>query len=356
MIDGGDWKSADELFKKFDVNGDGVLDQEEFFLLCEEQFGEEEVKGNEWRLRDIFEKLDVNQDRGLKGAVWKRIFTEYIKPIVKPVNVLIVVDVQNDFIEGTLALRKYTSNQDGADVVEPINRLSKEARWDKVIYSLDWHPENHISFYENLSLRELHPTSKITKENAKPFDSVTFLQPHVEQTLWPRHCVMGTWGAELHKDLQILPESEQVHKGQDPDIEACSVFTKDKPKESSRLEKMLRKIGATDLYVCGLATDVCVKATCLDGLKLGYKVAMIEDCCRGVDNDNIEEAKRSIVEHGGLLTNSDRVICMVNEGRRSLIMAHHAANIISKAPSIPVDDKYPSTCACLLQNHIEQRS
>lgn len=76
-------------------------------------------------------------------------------------NVLLVVDVQNDFIDGTLALRDCGKGEDGAEVVEPINRLLAEVRWDKVIYSLDWHPETHLGFYENLGLRELHPDSKV---------------------------------------------------------------------------------------------------------------------------------------------------------------------------------------------------
>ena len=76
-------------------------------------------------------------------------------------NVLLVVDVQNDFIDGSLALRNCGQGEDGVEVVEPINRLIKEGAWNKVIYTLDWHPENHIGFYENLHLRQLHPQSKV---------------------------------------------------------------------------------------------------------------------------------------------------------------------------------------------------
>lgn len=71
------------------------------------------------------------------------------------------MDVQNDFIDGLLALRNCKCKQDGLEVVEPINRLIKEGLFDKIIYSQDWHPEDHISFYENLHLRELHPDSKV---------------------------------------------------------------------------------------------------------------------------------------------------------------------------------------------------
>jgi len=90
---------------------------------------------------------------------------EWIHATVYPVNVLLVVDVQNDFIDGTLALRKCGYGQDGAEVVEPINRLLKDGHWNKVIYSQDWHPEDHISFFDNLAMRELHPESKVIQLN-----------------------------------------------------------------------------------------------------------------------------------------------------------------------------------------------
>lgn len=72
-----------------------------------------------------------------------------------------IVDVQNDFIDGSLSLRTCESKQDGIDVVGPINHLVQNGCFDKIIYSLDWHPEDHISFYENLHLRELHSDSKV---------------------------------------------------------------------------------------------------------------------------------------------------------------------------------------------------
>lgn len=86
---------------------------------------------------------------------------EWIRWITDPINVLVIVDVQNDFIDGTLALHKFGYGQNGLEVVEPINQLVKKGRWNTVVYTQDWHPENHISFYENLSLRQLHPESKV---------------------------------------------------------------------------------------------------------------------------------------------------------------------------------------------------
>lgn len=90
----------------------------------------------------------------------------------------------------------------------------------------------------------------------------------------------------------------------------------------TEIEKILSALGATHLYICGIAYDVCVKKTCLDSLRLGYRVAVIDDCCRGVKPDDIMIAKSSIVENGGLVADSDLVLSLVNEGKRSLVMAH----------------------------------
>ncbi|KAI4489532.1 hypothetical protein M0802_011067 [Mischocyttarus mexicanus] len=325
------WTSADDVFEKFDINKDGFLDIEEFYLLCKELF--DDVKNNRWRVLEIFQKFNTCRNRGLKGSDWRRCYTEWITPILEPVNVLVVVDVQNDFIRGSLALSNCKSGNDGYEVIEPINRILSKVQWDHVIYTLDYHPEDHISFYDNLDLRELHPSSR-GKKNISLYDTVTFLEPHVSQTLWPKHCIMGTWGSELHKDLIIFPNAIQICKGQKSTIEAYSAFTRDKEDSISEMEKVLINVKATNLYICGLALDVCVRYTCLDALKLGYKVTLIEDCCRGIDNDQMKEAIKCIQEKGGLVTNSDKVFTHVNEWKRSLVLAHFAAKNL---PDFPVE-------------------
>lgn len=318
------WVSPAAILSKFDVDADGTLDYMEFRALCVHLFGTDEVKEHEWRVREIFELFDQNGNGTLNEQDLRRYY-EWIRATVYPVNVLLVVDVQNDFIDGTLALRKSGYGQDGAKVIEPINRLLKNGRWNKIIYSQDWHPKDHISFFDNLAMRELHPESKITKKMAKLFDTVDFLQPHVTQKLWPKHCVMNTWGAELHKDLLIVPSSEQVYKGQHCDKETYSVFGEKDTDGTSELIKIFLDFGCTHLYVCGLTYDVCVKETCLDGLRYGYRLAVVDDCCRGIKPDDITIAKNLITENGGLLASSDHVLSLVNEGKQSLIMAHHAA-------------------------------
>ncbi|XP_046747233.1 nicotinamidase-like [Diprion similis] len=324
------WDSSDALLAKFDANHDGLIDYDEFRSMCVELFGPDEVERHEYRVRDIFDILDLDEDGYLNREEWERCYNEWTLVVVNPVNVLIVVDVQNDFIDGSLALRHCGKGQDGIEVIEPINRLLAEVKWNKVVYSLDWHPETHIGFYENLGLRELHSDSKISKEEAKLFDTVVFRDPYLEQRLWPKHCVIDSWGAQLHKDLVIAPGSGKVRKGQHPDMEAYSVFSDNNCADSRELLNILEEVGATDLYVCGLAYDVCVKATCLDGLRLGYRLAVVEDCCRGVNPVDVEETRRLIEEGGGLLTDSQAVPRFVNGDTRSLVMALQLAKSMAK--------------------------
>ena len=88
----------------------------------------------------------------------------------------------------------------------PINKLLETVGFPVVAYSLDWHPKDHLSFVNNVHMRKLHSTSKITDPNqVKAYDIVVFEGPPMtEQVLWAEHCVQGTWGAELHKDLKVL--------------------------------------------------------------------------------------------------------------------------------------------------------
>ncbi|XP_016916404.1 nicotinamidase [Apis cerana] len=317
--------SIEKFLAEFNLSEkDGNLNYANFHSICVTLFYPNEIKQDEWRIREIFCSFDLNKDGILQQQEWKT-FCDWLRVILEPVDALLIIDIQNDFIDGSLALRACEAKQDGIDVVEPINYLLKNGLFDKIIYSLDWHPENHISFYENLHLRELHPDSKVTKDNAKLFDTVVFADPHSEQILWPKHCVMNTWGSQLHKDLLITPNSVQVRKGQNSNVDAYSVFSDNNYKETMELQKILNELGATRIFVCGLAYDVCVKFTCLDGLQLGYALAVIDDCCRGVSMPNIEKTKKLICENGGLITNSHDVVEMINEGKRSLIMSHQIA-------------------------------
>lgn len=124
-------------------------------------------------------------------------------------------------------------------------------------------------------------------------------------------------------------------------MEAYSAFSDNNFEGSMELQTILKKSAVNRIYVCGLAYDICVKSTCLDGLRLGYALAVIDDCCRGVTTENIEQTKKLISENGGLITNTNDVLAMVNEGKRSLVMSHQSARTITSIPFCQARENCP---------------
>lgn len=116
-----------------------------------------------------------------------------------------------------------------------------------------------------------------------------------------------------------------MRKGRHSEKDSYSTFGEKDTDGTSVLENILSNIRCTHLYVCGIAYDICVKETCLDGLRYGYRLAVVDDCCRGVKPDDIMISKNLITENGGLVASSDHVLSLVNKNKQSLIMAHHAA-------------------------------
>lgn len=96
-------------------------------------------------------------------------------------------------------------------------------------------------------------------------------------------------------------------KGSKSDIDSYSAFFDNCKLNETTLNHDLKKHGITDLYVCGLAADVCVAATSFDGLSLNYRVIYVEDACRGVDAKDIEDQKKRLISHGALMVNSKQV-------------------------------------------------
>lgn len=175
---------------------------------------------------------------------------------------MIIVDVQNDFIDGTLALKNCPAKEDGNDVVPVINHLVANVPFDLCVYTLDWHPEDHISFFENVDKRKISEKSS-TKSDFKLYDTVVFEcnGADIEQRLWPTHCVQDTEGAAFNPNLYILEDKNRaliVKKGTNSEIDSYSAFFDNSKRSETCLNKELRNRGITDLYVCGLATDVCV--------------------------------------------------------------------------------------------------
>lgn len=174
---------------------------------------------------------------------------------------LVLVDLQNDFLPGgALAV------PEGDAVIPAVNRL--QAHFDLVVATQDWHPADHGSFADNHEEAEL--------------GDVIDLQG-LKQYLWPVHCVQGTPGAELAAKLDRTRIDRVIRKGTDRTVDSYSGFFDNGRRQATGLGDYLKEQGIIDVYVCGLATDYCVKFTALDAAQLGFRTHLIEDASRGVN-------------------------------------------------------------------------
>ena len=174
---------------------------------------------------------------------------------------LIMIDLQNDFCSGgSLAV------PDGDRVIPLANELQKQ--FDLVIATKDWHPRDHTSFADNHSSQDVG-------------DLITI--DTLSQVLWPVHCVQETHGAEFHPALDTLRIKKIIYKGTDKKIDSYSAFFDNAHQRSTGLADYLYEQNINCIYVMGLATDYCVRYSCLDALQLGFDVYFIQDACRGVE-------------------------------------------------------------------------
>ncbi len=184
------------------------------------------------------------------------------KIAVRDSDVLIVIDVQNCFVPGgSLAVKE------GDQIVPLINRLAKSFK--HVVLTQDWHTADHVSFASQ------HP-------GKKPFETVPL--SYGTQVLWPEHCVQGTEGAMLHKGLD-LPHAELIiRKGYRREVDSYSAFLEADKKTQTGLGGYLKQRGLKRVFFAGLATDFCVAWSALDARRQGFEALVIEDACRGIDN------------------------------------------------------------------------
>ncbi|XP_050523678.1 uncharacterized protein LOC126895624 [Daktulosphaira vitifoliae] len=306
----------DVCFSAFDKDGDGFLNLEEFDDICKGLFRNDHgivYSLDNDKLEHLFKIFDTKKDGLIDRQEFSTCWNKWIKTIIKPKNVFLIIDVQNDFISGTLNISNCSARQNGLDVIKPINQLLDTVNFDSVVYSYDWHPIDHISFIENLPLRKIDSSSPITAENAKLFDTVVFeCCPKIKQRLWPKHCIKDSWGAQLYKDLKVVDNAMKIYKGTVSDVDSYSVFWDNKKLSETSLSNQLDKLNITDVYICGLAYDICVGASAEDALSIGYRTILIDDCCKGVDVDDITKTKQSIIKKHGVVVQSNEVKAMVD--------------------------------------------
>ncbi|HEO72317.1 MAG TPA: nicotinamidase [Candidatus Hydrogenedentes bacterium] len=158
-------------------------------------------------------------------------------------DALIVVDVQCDFCPGGALPVK-----GGDEIVGVINDLLP--KFDHWFYTRDWHPEGHCSFAED---------------------------PEFRDGSWPVHCVRNTPGAAFHPDLHVPEGAVVINKPSERDTETYNGY------QGTDLAERLRRSGVARVFVCGLATDYCVRSTALASMDEGFQTVLLEDACRAVD-------------------------------------------------------------------------
>ncbi len=181
---------------------------------------------------------------------------------IAPDDVLIVVDVQNDFLPGgSLAV------PGGDAVIAPINRLARA--FANVVLTQDWHPAGHISFASR------HPGRHAHEEFALPDGR--------RQVLWPDHCIQGTHGAALAASLVVPHAQLVIRKGWRADLDSYSAFVEADGTTRTGLAGFLRERGLQRVFVAGLATDFCAGWTAIDAARAGFTALLVADATRGID-------------------------------------------------------------------------
>jgi nicotinamidase/pyrazinamidase len=206
---------------------------------------------------------------------------------IKSDDILLVVDVQNDFCPGgNLAV------PDGDAVVPVINRLA--GAFEHVVLTQDWHPAGHTSFASSHA-------------GKAPFEVIDM--PYGPQVLWPDHCVQGSAGAAFHPDLDIPHAELVIRKGYRSAIDSYSAFYENDHATPTGLAGYLRERGFARVFATGLALDFCVRYSAEDAVACGFETVLIEDACRAIDNEgSLDAARASFAEKGVTVIESARIL------------------------------------------------
>ncbi|BFZ63670.1 NAD(+) salvage pathway protein [Saitoella coloradoensis] len=206
---------------------------------------------------------------------------------------LLLIDLQNDFFSGSLAVPSALST---LPTTLALLRLPAQS-WTLIVGTVDWHPSSHISFADSWEGKSVGDTVRVERARGGV---------KLEQKLWPVHCVRGSWGAE-----SILDERDRglvrawVRKGEDEGLESYSAFGDIFGETKTGMEELFEKNGITHIYVVGVATDFCVLHTARDAARVvnaegerRYEVFVVEEGVAGVGRDTAEAARRDMEEVG----------------------------------------------------------
>lgn len=185
----------------------------------------------------------------------------------------LVIDLQNDFCEGGALEVPHSS-----EIIEPINRLALQfsQAGSMLIATRDNHPAGHESFASQHEGKE----------------AMDVIDLHgVAQILWPDHCVQGTYGAEFHSGFSTAAYHAIIGKGMRKNCDSYSAFIENDKRSQTGLAGLLREMGISQVYMCGLATNFCVLYSALDAVELGFKPIVLWDLCRGIFPEASSEAQ-----------------------------------------------------------------
>jgi nicotinamidase/pyrazinamidase len=201
-------------------------------------------------------------------------------------DVLIVIDVQNDFCPGGAL-----GVADGDAVIAPILRVAE--RFEHIVLTQDWHTPDHYSFAS-------------AHAGNKPFEQIEL--SYGMQTLWPEHCVQGTSGAEFHKELKLTRAELIVRKGFHRTIDSYSAFFENDHATATGLGGYLKERGFRRVFLAGLAYDFCVGYSALDARRLGFEAVVLKDACRAIDlNGSAAEMEREFAKAGVEVVNTGEI-------------------------------------------------
>jgi nicotinamidase/pyrazinamidase len=195
-----------------------------------------------------------------------------------PPDILLVIDLQNDFCPGgALAVAG------GDEIVAPINRLAPH--FANVALTQDWHPANHASF------ASAHP-------GKSPFETTTL--SYGPQVLWPDHCVQNTGGAEFHPGLDLPQAQIILRKGMNPAIDSYSAFFENDRATTTGLAGWLHERGIRRIFLAGLALDYCVRYSAEDAARQGFETVVIGEACRAIHTGAELEASLAAMHEAGI--------------------------------------------------------
>ena len=179
---------------------------------------------------------------------------------------LLIIDFQNDFTSGG-ALEV----PGGDDIAGPVKQLA--TAFDLAFATRDWHPPDHSSF-------------------------------ETQGGPWPVHCVRGTHGAEFHPAMEEVELDAVVDVGEGREDQGYSGF------EKSDLARIMRDHDVDEVFVCGLATDYCVRASAIDACREGFDVTVVENAIRGVEVEPGDSARAldDMRQGGARIASSDDVL------------------------------------------------